>query len=135
MIEAGKCYESSCPEFCLCCESCCCPGLAVSASRLTVMDQYNLGSDKCDNRMIRFSNCLQYLSCICWVLAFINDIFYQAARIIDFIADLVFHTVAGCMSAQVAYEMKYQKIHNANHNPTQAVATPYVAPSLEHGKK
>ena len=97
----------------MCCEVTLCPGLAVSASRMTIMDQYDLRSDPCDNRLIRFNNCMQMLSCVCWVLAFIDNQFMECARIIDLIADIIFHTVSGCMTAQVAYEMKYQEQQNA----------------------
>ena len=39
---AGSCYEQSCPHFCLCCESCLCNSMAISATRSMVMDQYEL---------------------------------------------------------------------------------------------
>ena len=122
-IAAGKCSESSCPELCLCCESTCCNGAAVSASRMTVMDQYDLRSDPCDNRLLRFSNCLQWLSCICWVLAFIDGTFEECARIIDLIADIVYHTISGCMTAQVAYEIDYQKAQGNQGDAAYANAT------------
>ena len=44
---------------CLACEICCCYGLAVSSSRMLVMDTRDIIPDPCDNRIIRFSNCLQ----------------------------------------------------------------------------
>ena len=111
-IKAGSCKEESCPELCLCCEAFICPGLALSASRMTLMDQYDLVSDPCDNRMIRFSNCCMYLSCICNVLAIFIDGFDQAARIIDLIADVVYAIVSGCMTAQVIHELNYQTKNN-----------------------
>jgi len=58
-IRAGSMGESSCPELCLCLEACCCNSLAVSASRALVMDQYDIMSDPCDNRLINFNNCIQ----------------------------------------------------------------------------
>lgn len=64
LIGPNKCGEKSCPDLCLCCEAICCNGLAVSASRMTVMDQYDLRSDPCDNRLIRFNNCLQMVSTV-----------------------------------------------------------------------
>ena len=65
------------------------------------MDQYNLMMDPCDYRLIRCSNCLQILSCLCWILALIDDSFMAMAQIVDWIADLVYATVSGCMTAQV----------------------------------
>lgn len=56
-FKAGSCGESSCPELCLCLESFCCLGPAMSSSRMFVMDQYDLRPDPCDNRLIRFTNC------------------------------------------------------------------------------
>lgn len=95
--------ESSCPELCLCLEACLCNGLAISATREMVMDQFDLMMDPCDYRLIRLSNCLQILSCICWIMAMIDNSFSELARLIDLIADLVYHTVSGCMTAQVRH--------------------------------
>ena len=65
------------------------------------MDQYDLMADPCDNRLIRLNNCIQILSCFCDLLAFIDDSFTAMAVIIDHIADLMYHSVSGCMTAQV----------------------------------
>lgn len=51
---SGTCGESSCPELCLFIESCCCNCFAVSATRIYVMEKYDLSSDPCDYRLIRF---------------------------------------------------------------------------------
>lgn len=107
-IKGGSCYEESCPTCCLCLEAHCCNGPAVSASRALVMDQYNLIADPCDNQLARFSNCMQYLTCICYTLAMFDDSFRDLAQIIDFIAEIVYHTVSGCMTSQVAAEINYQ---------------------------
>lgn len=108
-IKAGAFSEESCPECCMFCEALCCPGLALSASRITVMDQYDLVSDPCDNRMIRFSNCCMMLSCVCNILAIFIPALDDAAQIIDCIADVVYATVSGCMTAQVIHEINFQK--------------------------
>jgi len=105
----GKCGEKSTPELCLCCEICCCPGLAVSASRMTVMDAYTLRPDECDNKLIRFNNCIQCLSIICDILAMFLPQFRDLAHIIDLIADIVFFSTVGCMTGQVHHELEYQK--------------------------
>lgn len=56
-LKAGSCGESTCPHCCLFCEVFCCLGPSMSASRLYMMDKYNLASDPCDNRLIRLNNC------------------------------------------------------------------------------
>lgn len=53
----------------MCVEGCCCNCMAVSASRLVVMEKYQLSSDPCDYMLIRFSNLLMCLSCLCSVLS------------------------------------------------------------------
>lgn len=72
-IHAGSCGESKAPQCCLCLEACFCVGPSMSASRSFMMDQYNLRADACDNRLIRFSNCLAIFSCVCTVLACFCD--------------------------------------------------------------
>lgn len=124
-IKAGSCNEDSCPDLCAFFEGCCCNCVAISASRAYTMEKYNLMSDPCDYRLIRINNCLQLLSFVCDILAIINGSFREIARLVDTIADLFYHTISGCMTAQVAHEVNYQLA-----NP-QADATPaeaYVAP-------
>eukprot|EP00042_Codosiga_hollandica_P024334 m.101987 g.101987 ORF g.101987 m.101987 type:complete len:65 (-) comp51518_c1_seq1:115-309(-) len=48
---------------------------------------------------------MQFLSCICHVLAYINDAFRLAAAIVDLIADIVWCSVQACMQAQVDLEL------------------------------
>ena len=47
--------------------------------------------------------------------------FEDLAQIIDFIAELVYHTVSGCMTAQVATEINYQVL-NGNLPGSNALA-------------
>jgi len=105
-FKPGHMGEKTCPRCCLCCETICCPGLSVSGSRLLMMDMHSIQPDPCDNRIIRLNNCLQLLSCLCWILAIIDSTFYECARIIDCIADVVFLCSSGCMVAQVNRELK-----------------------------
>jgi hypothetical protein len=65
IVKSGQCCESTCPSLCLCVESICCIGPAVSSTRIFMMDQYQLSSDACDRKLIRLSNCLQGVSCMC----------------------------------------------------------------------
>ncbi len=50
-----------------CLQSFCCHNLAVSSTRMYVMDKYQLHSDPCDRRIIRCNNCIQCAACICAV--------------------------------------------------------------------
>jgi hypothetical protein len=100
-IKAGSCGEQNCPQFCAFVEGCICNFAAVSANRAYVMEKYDLASEPCDYRLIRINNFLQVLACICSILALIDGSFAQVARIINWIADLMYHCVSGCMTAQV----------------------------------
>jgi hypothetical protein len=111
-FQPGHCGEKEMPRTCMLCESYCCPGFAMSASRFVVMDHYSLQSDPCDNRLIRANNCIQCLACICHIAAVFDKNLRELAQIIDCIADLVFWSTAGCMTAQVAYEIKYREALN-----------------------
>eukprot|EP01041_Mallomonas_annulata_P008654 gene8654-17857_t len=117
-FKAGSCQEQSCPDLCLCLEALCCNCLAISASRVYVMEKYNLESDPCDYRLIRINNCLQMLACVCGILALFVPELRELSQCINCIADLFYHTLSGCMTAQIAHEMNYQ-LKNAG----QAIAT------------
>jgi hypothetical protein len=121
-FKSGSMGEESCPDLCLAIEACCCNNLAVSASRMYVMQKYDLSSDPCDYRLIRINNCLQALSCICDILAVFIDGLKDCAQILDCISDLFFHCVSGCMTVQVAHEMDYQS------------SQPLLAQSVASGK-
>jgi len=97
-----------CPLVGLALESLCCHGLAVSSTRIFVMLEWQLATDPMDYQIIRFSNCMQGLACICEVLACIDDSFKEAAQIIQCLADLVYYATTGCMHAQTMAEMNYQ---------------------------
>jgi len=107
--EAGKVGEQSAPEFCLCVEVCCCLSCSVSATRFLVMDQYRIQSDPCDNRIIRFNNFMQILSCVLNLLAICIDELREAAFIIDMIANIVYCCTLGCMQAQHRAELDFRK--------------------------
>ncbi len=64
-----SCGEQACPTLCLCVEAHCCNFAAVSASRLFVMEKYNLSSDPCDYMLIQLNNILQCLACLCTTCA------------------------------------------------------------------
>ena len=114
-FQPGKMGESTCPVPCMCLEAFCCPGLAVSASAIVIRRQYALGLDEDDVRLIRCSNCLQIFSCVFRLISIFtpcegDD---QLARIVDIIADVVFCSVSGCMTAQVYNEISKREKMNA----------------------
>ena len=92
--------------FCMCLEAFCCEGCSVSATRQLVMDTRDIQPDPCDNRIIRFNNCLFYLSCICDILACLDASFQDASLLIDLIQHAVFACTAACMTAQTHRELK-----------------------------
>ena len=121
-LRPGRMGEKSCPELCLACEVILCPGLSISATRMSMMQSYQLQSDPFDRKLIRFSNCLQMLSCLCTTVAICVPECQNCARMTEKIADLVFWSVLGCMSAQVHHEMAVR-----NHQTSQAPLAPHGA--------
>lgn len=101
----GEMGEQSCPNLCLCLETWCCLHMAVSSSRMYVMDQKGLMSDPCDRRLIRCNNCLQCFACIFSIMAIFVAECRDAAECVRFAADLMFCCVQACMCAQVATEI------------------------------
>jgi len=73
------------------------------------MDHYNLESDPCDNRIIRFNNCLQFLDCIVSIAAAFVEELRDAAQCIDIAAKCVFCTTVACMTAQQHRELNFQE--------------------------
>jgi hypothetical protein len=73
------------------------------------MDMHDLRPDPCDNRLIRFSNCLVALSCFCDILAICFAQFRDCAQCLDSLAQMVFYCTLGCMAAQVDREISYHK--------------------------
>jgi hypothetical protein len=107
-FKAGCYGEDSCPTCCMCVEAFCCLSCAVSSSRLYLMDKYQLLSDPCDRRLIRFNNCLQLASCICDIVAIFVAGAENFAKILDLIAEIVFCVTQACMQAQLRHELDYR---------------------------
>ena len=119
---AGRCGEKDCPQLCLCLESFCCLGCSVSTSRIYMMDKYDLMSDPCDNRMIRFINCMSCISCICDVIAMFDSSFENCADLCRLIVECMYHCAIGCMVAQVLHEVDVRNDPSMKY----AVATPLM---------
>jgi len=90
----------------LCCEGCCCPIFSLSIARIHLMDMKDIHPDPTDYQIIQFSNFCQLLSCICNILAIFMPELEDLANLIDCIADTITASVAGCMGAQIAAELK-----------------------------
>eukprot|EP00043_Microstomoeca_roanoka_P020893 m.254377 g.254377 ORF g.254377 m.254377 type:complete len:216 (+) comp17991_c0_seq1:178-825(+) len=97
--------QDSCPGFCLCLEVTCFENLAISSTRFYVQEQRQIITDPCDNRIIRFNNCVQLLACLCHILAIFFREARQLAHLLDLFADLVYCIVQACMQAQTHHEL------------------------------
>eukprot|EP00048_Salpingoeca_helianthica_P020153 m.5112 g.5112 ORF g.5112 m.5112 type:complete len:334 (+) comp4447_c0_seq2:208-1209(+) len=95
-----------CPWPCLCIEACFCEACAISATRLYVQEERQIITDPCDNRIMRFNNCMQILSCICSILALFIRQLESAATLIRLIAKIVYLITQACMQAQTHLELK-----------------------------
>mmetsp|Transcript_2582 Transcript_2582/g.3875 ORF Transcript_2582/g.3875 Transcript_2582/m.3875 type:complete len:214 (+) Transcript_2582:128-769(+) len=120
-LQPGSMGESTCPICCMCLEAFLCTGPAVSATSNVIREQYSLGLDDDDVRLIRCSNCLFYLSCICNIVACLtdNEEIDSAAHCIDLLADVVFCCVSGCMNAQTHHEIKVREAQSPIMNTMQ----------------
>lgn len=116
-----SCNEDKCPDFCLFTESCCCNSCAVSSTRLHVQEKYQLNSDACDYRLIRFNNFVQMASCIFDIFAALsnNQELRKLSSILNHVADVVYHMVSGMMTAQVVAELEYQSKNPDNDEQTE----------------
>ncbi|EDQ84652.1 uncharacterized protein MONBRDRAFT_39192 [Monosiga brevicollis MX1] len=97
--------QEDCPNLCLFLEVVCCENCAISATRIYVQDERQIVTDPCDNRLIRFNNCMQLLSCLCHIAAIFHRDLIHLAKLIDFIADVVYCLTQACMQAQVDHEL------------------------------
>ncbi|GAB5036016.1 splicing factor 3 subunit [Nannochloropsis oceanica] len=107
-MRPGEVGESSCPSLCLCLEATCCFTCAVSATRNYLMDKYSIHPDPMDYQIVRCSNAIQCLSCICSLASICIEDLREGARILRHIAHITFCTVQGCMQTQTAVEIAFQ---------------------------
>jgi hypothetical protein len=94
--------DKECPQCCLCIESVCCCSCSISATRMMVMDMYELHSDPCDRKLIRINNMLQCLSCICDIAAMCDPELRECAQCLDCISDIFYCMIQSCMVTQVS---------------------------------
>jgi hypothetical protein len=73
------------------------------------MDRYDIRPDPCDNQLIRFSNCINALSCVCDIASiFVRDL-RHAAHLLHSFSDIIFYTTIGMMAAQTMAEVNFQQ--------------------------
>lgn len=65
--------------------------------------------------MIRLTNCLQLLSCICDVASIFDENLRHLAHMIHVTAELCFYTIIGCMAAQVNREIDVRKANSSTY--------------------
>ncbi len=75
---------------------------------MLLQDAYHIRSDPFDNRIIRFNNCIQVLSCVCDVLAIFNKDFRGCAQLLDCISCAVWSSLMGCMTGQIFEELEHR---------------------------
>jgi len=104
--QPGKLGETACPVPCLFLEVFLCAGPAVSATSLVLRQQYNLGLDEDDVRLIRCNNCLFVVACIlsCLTICIDNDALDTGACCAQITSDVVFCCTSGCMLSQAYHE-------------------------------
>jgi len=114
-FQPGKCCEDTCPVPCLCLEVCCCAGPAVSATSMVLRQQYRLGLDDDDVRLIRCNNCIFCLSCAlsCLTICIQSEALDCAAQCARCTSDVLFCCTSGCMLAQAYNECKIRGPTNA----------------------
>lgn len=88
--------ETRFPSTLLCLEAFFCNCYAVSASRMLVMDKFDLRPDPIDNQIIRCNNCIAGIACACDVAAALccSDL-RRCARCLDLCAQLSYCLVSG----------------------------------------
>lgn len=67
------------------------------------MDTRNIAPSGTDNKLIRFNNALQAAACLCQMFN------CEGADLVSLAADLMWTTLMGCMSAQVAAELRAEQ--------------------------
>ena len=89
----------------LCCEACCCPGASISASRMYVMDIWDIKPDHIDNRSTRMAACI--VDCLTMCIPECKErpqmnMKAMAKNACNAIASSIFNSVfKGCMVVQV----------------------------------
>jgi len=110
MDSAGTLGESTCPVPCLCLEVCLCAGPAASATSITLREEYKLGLDEDDVRLIRLNNCIFCASAVlrCLTICIPIPCFDFADACARTTSDVLFCCTVGCILSQVHNELKFR---------------------------
>jgi hypothetical protein len=119
-FKPGEMSEQDCPNFCLCCESCCCTLQSVSSTRSATMRTYGLTSDPFDRRLIRCTNCLLCLSTVCLLCD------CEGKELVTQCTNVVVAMTVGCMVAQVNHQLEYLQHATNEHGLAQGLKEPVV---------
>ena len=129
------CFKS-CPEVGNFLESCLCPNLSLSFTRIHAMQQWQIRPDPLDYKCIQCVNCMIMLQCICDIAEIFNPAFKEAAQCIDVMTDCAWHAILGCMTAQINAEISYRTTAQdsvAHATPIPGAAAPILSPARSDG--
>jgi len=114
-FQPGSMCEENCPCPCMCLESFLFPGMAVTSNSFIIREEYALGLDEDDVRLIRCNNCLQISSWLLFCCSMFTECEAddQVAHTLGCIADVVFCCTGGCMTAQTHHEIKLREASRA----------------------
>jgi len=128
LVQPGEMGEKHCPLCCMCLEVCAFPGLATSATRLTLMRHYRLRPDESDSQLIRFNNCLVLLSNACCFLPLgCCPPFRRCYERCSPVHVCLLTSTLGCMTAQVNHEITYREgMRHVEHQPDEDLDEPLV---------
>lgn len=114
-LQPGNMGDSSCPVPCLCLEVLLCAGPAASATSLVLREEYRLGLDDDDVRLIRINNCIYCASILlsCLTICVDSDALDCAAQCARVTSDTLFLCTMGCMMGQVHRELKFREGRSA----------------------
>ena len=107
-FQSGRCGDEG-SDMCLLVEVCLCPMFAVQATRFYMMDTRSIAPSPTDNKLLRCSNFLQSMACLCEIAACLCGDGYDAAATVRIVADSFFFSLIACMSAQVATELDAER--------------------------
>jgi hypothetical protein len=121
---SGRLAERNCPQFCLLLEVCCCFSVAVQTTRALIQDELQLRNAPCDNFIIGFMVMLQYLDCVCDIVAMLVDVeeISQANVVLDQISQWCYCLVCSCLQTQQHVEL----------NTRDSVFGIQTAPNVQH---
>lgn len=116
-----------CPECCLCIEVTVCESCAISSTRMYVQEERQITTDPCDNRLIRFNNCMQIMACVIHLLAIFIKELRELAVICDYMADIIYCLTQAAMQAQTHHELNLHPTA-ADYGSQTMVGTTVVQP-------